>query len=140
MITGLLKKGVEESGPIVREVKKFTHSFAQKTGADVILFDTAAGIHCPVINALLDIDYAFVVTEPTPMGLHDLKIMIRLLKKLKIKSKIILNQADLGDRLAIEKFVINHKIRIERSIPYSKELTEFYSKGQLLEYCLKIKN
>ena len=137
LITGLAKKGIEESGPIVREVKKFAQSFAKKVGADVILFDTAAGTHCPVINALLDVDYAFVVTEPTPMGLHDLKLMIHLLKKLKIKSKVILNQADLGDRSAIEKFARKHKIKIERSIPYSKELADFYSKGQLLEYFFK---
>ncbi len=137
MITGLLKKGVEESGPIVREVKKFTHSFAQKTGADVILFDTAAGIHCPVINALLDIDYAFVVTEPTPMGLHDLKIMIRLLKKLKIKSKIILNQADLGDRLAIEKFVINHKIRIREEHSLFKRINRILFKRSIIRILFK---
>lgn len=134
LVTGIAKEGIEETGPIVKEAKEFAIGFAKKVDADIVLFDTAAGTHCPVINALLGVDFAFLVTEPTPMGEHDLRLMIELCKKLKIKTKIVLNQADLGDKSKIEKIAKNHRIKIEEEIPYSKELVSAYSKGRLIEF------
>ena len=125
LITGLAKAGLEETGPVVVETKKIALDFAKKIKADYILFDTAAGTHCPVISALLDCDFAYCVTEPTPMGAYDLNLILDLCKKLKIPTKVILNQSDLGDRKLIKK--------VDKEIPYSKEIVKAYSKGQLLK-------
>jgi MinD superfamily P-loop ATPase len=119
---------------VVTEVKNFALKFAEKKKVDYILFDTAAGTHCPVISALLDCDLAYCVTEPTPMGEHDLNLILDLCQKLKVPVKIILNQANLGDKRKIEKIVKKYKIGIEKEIPYSKKLVEAYSKGQLLNF------
>ncbi len=128
LITGEAKPGLEETGPVVEATKKFAEKVSKN--ADVILFDTAAGTHCPVINALVGTDKAYAVTEPTPMGKYDLKLILELCKKLEIPAKIILNQADLGDKGLI-------KGKIEKEIPYSKELAKAYSQGSLLEFALK---
>ena len=136
LITGLVKSGLEETGPAVTQTKNFALSFSKKIKPDYILFDTAAGTHCPVISALLDCDLAYAVTEPTPMGAHDLDLILDLCKKLKIKSKIILNQADLGDKKKIQKIAKKNKIKVEKEIPYSKKLVEAYSKGRLLGFNL----
>jgi len=136
LITGVAKAGLEETGPIVLQTKKFALNFAKKIKADIILFDTAAGTHCPVISALMDCDLAYVVTEPTPMGAHDLNLILDLCKKLKVKAKIILNQADLGNKKRIERIAKKFKIKIEKEIPYSKKIVEAYSKGQLLNFIL----
>ena len=133
LVTGIAKSGLEETGPVVAETKKFALNLAEKIKADVVLFDTAAGTHCPVINALLGVDFAFAVTEPTPMGAYDLNLILDLCKKLKIPAKIILNQADLGNKNGVEKIAKKYKIKIEKEIPYSKELVKNYSKGQLLK-------
>ena len=133
LITGEAKAGLEETGPVVLETKRFALDFAKKVKADVVLFDTAAGTHCPVISALLDCDFAFCVTEPTPMGAYDLNLILDLCKKLKVKTKIILNQADLGNKKRVQKIVKRFKMKIEREIPYSKKIVEAYSKGRLLE-------
>jgi len=132
LVTGMAKPGLEETGPVVAETKKFALNFAKKIKADYILFDTAAGTHCPVISALLDCDFAYCVTEPTPMGAYDLNLILDLCKKLKIPTKIILNQSDLGDKTKVQGIVQKYKIKIEKEIPYSKKLVEAYSKGQLL--------
>jgi len=134
LITGLANPGLEETGPIVAETKKFALKFAEQKKTDVILFDTAAGTHCPVINALLDCDLAYAVTEPTPMGAYDLNLILDLCKKLKISTKIILNQANLGNKKSVEKIAKNYKIKIEKEFPYSRKLVEAYSKGKLLEF------
>ncbi len=131
LITGMAKAGLEETGPVVTETKKFALNLAKKVKADYILFDTAPGTHCPVISALLDCDFAYCVTEPTPMGAYDLDLILDLCRKLKIPAKIILNQADLGDKKRVQKIAKKYKIKIEEEIPYSKEIVKAYSKGRL---------
>jgi MinD superfamily P-loop ATPase len=134
LITGEAKAGLEETGPVVAETKKFALKYAKKIKADYLLLDTAAGTHCPVISALMDCDKAFCVTEPTPMGAYDLSLILDLCKKLKIPAEIILNQADLGDRKRIQKVAKKFKIQIGKEISYSKELVKAYSKGKLLDF------
>jgi len=132
LVTGVAKAGLEETGPVVTETKKFVLNFAKKIKSDYILFDTAPGTHCPVISALLGCDFAYCVTEPTPMGAYDLDLILDLCQKLKIPAKIILNQADLGDKKRVQKIAKKFKIKIEKEIPYSKEIVKAYSKGRLL--------
>lgn len=136
LITGLAKAGLEETGPIVAQAKKFALKFAKNLKADYLIIDTAPGTHCPVISAIMDCDFVYAVTEPTPMGGHDLNLILDLCRKLKLKSKIILNQANLGDKKEVEKIAKKYKIRIEKEIPYSKKLVNAYSKGRLLNFIL----
>lgn len=144
LVTGQAQPGLEETGPAVVQTKKFAFRLAQgkvlefiiKKKADIIIFDTAAGTHCPVISALLDCDLAYAVTEPTPMGAYDLNLILDLCQKLKIPAKIILNQADLGDKKGVQKIAKKFKIKIEREIPYSKKLVEAYSEGKLLNFSI----
>ncbi len=140
LITGLANSGIEETGPVVAKAKKFALSFAEKKKADYILFDTAAGTHCPVISALLDCDFAYCITEPTPMGAYDLNLILDLCGKLKVPAKIVLNQANLGNKEMIQKIAKKFRIKIEGEIPYSKKIAEAYSKGQLLNMQLLISN
>ncbi len=44
-----------------------------------------------------------------------------------------MNQADLGDKKKVEKVAKEYKTRIYKEIPYSKELVDAYSRGELLE-------
>ncbi|GAI46496.1 unnamed protein product, partial [marine sediment metagenome] len=133
LITGIAKAGLEETGPVVIKTKEFALDFAKKVKADYILFDTAPGTHCPVISALMDCDFAYCVTEPTPMGAYDLNLILDLCQKLRIPAKVILNQADLGDKKRVQAITEKFKIKIEKEILYSKEIVEAYSKGRLSE-------
>jgi len=136
LVTGMAKPGLEETGPVVTEVKKFALKFAERNKVNVTLFDTAPGIHCPVVSALLNCDLAYCVTEPTPMGAYDLNLILDLCQKLKVPAKVILNQADLGDKRKIEKIAKKFKTKVEKEIPYSRKLVEAYSKGKLLNFRL----
>ena len=136
LVTGVAKAGLDETGPVVTQTKKFVSNLIKKIKPDFVLFDTAAGTHCPVISALLNCDLAYCVTEPTPMGAYDLKLILDLCKKLKIPTKIILNQSDLGDKTKVQRIAKKYKIKIEKEILYSKKLVESYSKGKLLDFNL----
>jgi len=131
LVTGRSVRVIEETGPIVTETKNYALKLAKKTKADYLLVDTSVGMHCGVIRALLDSDLAYTVTEPTPLGAHDLRLILKLLKTLKIPAKIILNQADLGKSKPIEKIAKEKEIEIKYKIPYSKKLVKAYSKGEL---------
>jgi MinD superfamily P-loop ATPase len=131
LVTGRSVGVVEESGPIVSQTKKLAQKLAQKIEADYLLLDTAVGLHCGVIRALMGVDLAYAVTEPTPLGAHDLKLILELLSLLGVKSKIILNQADLGIKEPIVKIAQEKKTPIEYQLPYSKELAKAYSQGRL---------
>lgn len=133
LVTGKSIGVVDETGPIVTETRKFAEKFAKEVEADYLLLDSAPGMHCSVIRALIDVDLAYAVTEPTPLGAHDLELILKLLKKLKVPARIILNQSDLGKREEIDKIVKESGVEIEYEIPYSKEIVRAYSKGKLGE-------
>ena len=67
------------------------------------------------------------------MGAYDLNLILDLCQKLKLPFKIILNQADLGNKKKLQKIAKKFKTKIEKEIPYSKQIVNAYSKGQLLE-------
>lgn len=96
---------------------------------DFIIIDTAAGTHCPVIAALEICDKVYSVTEPTPLGKHDLEIILGLLKMLKKKSKIIINRCDIGNEELIKDLSKKYNVPIISEIPYSKDIVKSYAKG-----------
>jgi MinD superfamily P-loop ATPase len=101
----------------------------KKEDYDFIIIDTAAGTHCPVIAALEMCDKAYLVTEPTPLGKHDLEIILKLLKKLNKESKIVINRGDIGDKRLIRRLSEDYNVPIITEIPYSMEIIERYAKG-----------
>ncbi|MCK5450092.1 ATP-binding protein [Candidatus Pacearchaeota archaeon] len=131
LISGKIKPGIEESSLIVHAIKKYIK--AKEKEFDYIIIDTAAGTHCPVIAALLDVDLGIAVTEPTPLGNHDLILILELMKQLKIKSKIVLNRSDIADKEIIEKTSEKFNSKIIAKIPYSKKIQEAYSKGEVIK-------
>jgi MinD superfamily P-loop ATPase len=131
LVTGRSVGVVEETGPIVTPLKKAALKLAQKLKADYLLIDTAVGMHCGVIRALKDVDLAYAVTEPTPLGAHDLKLALKLLKTLQVPAQIILNLADLGPQKIIQEVAQKNKTKIRYQIPYSQKLFQAHLKGNL---------
>lgn len=131
LITGRTVGIVDETGPVVGSLKKYGLRRAEELGAKTVLIDTAPGTHCSVIQALLSVDRALAVTEPTPLGAHDLELILKLTKKLEIPAGIVLNQADLGKEQLIEEIAKRVKVGIKYRIPYSKEIVKAYSEGRL---------
>lgn len=125
---------IEETGPIVRQLKEFGLKRAKEQKSDYVLIDTAPGIHCSVIQALWGVDQAYAVTEPTPLGAHDLRLILKLTRKLGIPTKVILNQADLGKKRLIDKIITKFGVKIKKEMPYSQTIAQKYSKGELYPF------
>ncbi len=127
LLSGKIKPRVEESSLIVNEIRKYISG--KEKDYDYILVDTAAGTHCSVISALQGVDFGLAVTEPTPLGNHDLDLILQLMKKLNIKSKIVLNRSDIADGEIIEDTAEKYDSEIIVDVPYSKEIEKAYSQG-----------
>ena len=87
-----------------------------------------------MIAALLGSECALAVTEPTPLGAHDLDLILTLTKKLKIKTQVVLNRSDIGVENIIQKVVKNHQTKIIAKIPYSQEIEKKYCAGIPIEH------
>ena len=128
LFTGELVPGVEESSFVVNAVKERVYNEAKDS--DIIIIDTSPGTHCNVINALKGTDAAFAVTEPTPLGIHDLELILRLLQILDIKASIVLNRSDLpGVRRQVESVIKAYNTKVSVEIPMDDLLVKSYVEG-----------
>ena len=127
LLSGELKSNAPISEFIVNSLNEIVEK--KKNEYDYIIIDTAAGTHCPVIAALEMCDCVYAVTEPTPLGKHDLELILKLLKRLNIKPEIVLNRSDIGDKKIIQNLAKEYDVKIVAEIPYSKKIVEQCSKG-----------
>lgn len=132
LLSGEMDPGIEESSLIVNSLKE--HVKRIENNYDYIIIDTAAGTHCPVIAALSGVDIGIAVTEPTPLGNHDLNLILKLMGSLGIDSEVILNRSDISDSKEIEDTVKRKKSKLVGEIPYSKEIESDYSKGKPIKH------
>ena len=116
---------------VVNSVKDFLER--KKNDFDYIIVDTAAGTHCDVISALQGCDFAIAVTEPTPLGAHDLELIMKLITKLKIPFEVIVNMYQKKNEGLVKKILNKYNKRILAKIPYKKEIMEAYSKGKPIQ-------
>ncbi len=132
LLTGELVIGEEEPTPIVNSLKtKLLSRFLKKY--DFSIVDTAAGIKCNVISALEIVDLAVVVTEPTPFGIHDAELTLKIINTLAIPSKIVINKATIGDATKIYALARKYGVEVIAEVPYDRELFMEYSAGRINE-------
>lgn len=111
---------VEKAGELVKE---------RKEKYDYIIVDTAAGTHCDVISALGLCDFAIGVTEPTPLGLHDLELIMKLLSRMGVPFEIVLNMYQEKQDELVNNTVSKYNKTVFAKVPYKKEIMIAYSKG-----------
>lgn len=128
LFSGVLQPGLEESTIVVRALKDRVASDAGRY--DIIIVDTAPGVHCTVIAALAGATCAYAVTEPTPIGRHDLELILDLCDMLAIPTRIILNRSDLnGQQAQRAPGEGGKKVSVAASIPHDSTLFQSYVKG-----------
>ena len=97
---------------------------------DYVIVDTAAGTHCDVISALEGADIAFAVTEPTPLGEHDLSLILELLGKQGIAAKVVLNRAGIASAAGVQGIAGRFGVEVVAEIPYNSDVFMAYSRGE----------
>jgi len=124
-VQGRLNIGQPMSPPLIRAVKKR----ASTDGITVI--DCPPGTSCPVIAAVKGSDFVVLVTEPTPFGLHDLRLAVDMVRELRIPFGVVVNRVGMGDD-RVHAFCKDHHIPVLQEIPDDRRVAEAYSRGNVI--------
>ncbi|NLO19369.1 MAG: 4Fe-4S binding protein [Ignavibacteria bacterium] len=126
LIHARLAIGAENSGKLVAKVKNEAKKIAKEKGIAFVIVDGAPGIGCPVLSSLTGANYVVLVTEATIAGFHDLKRVVELVKKFRLKAGAIINKHDLNKEVTneIRNFLEKEKIDFISKIPYNTAFTD----------------
>ncbi len=125
LIHGCLDVGIAMAPPLIRAVKS-----RLREGATAIL-DAPPGTSCPVVTTIRDVDMVLLVTEPTPFGLHDLKLAVDMIGELKIPCGVVINRVGVGDG-RVHAFCRERNLPVLLEIPDDRQIAESYSRGELI--------
>jgi len=124
-VHGRLRVGEAMSPPLIRNVRSYTRP------DQLSIIDAPPGTSCPVIAAMKGADFVLMVTEPTPFGLHDLKLAVEAVKLLGIPRGLVINRSDIGND-QVKTYAHQEDLPILMEIPFDRRIAEVYSKGKLI--------
>jgi len=122
IVYGELDVGEPMPVPVIRSIKHYIDKSKN------VILDSPPGTSCPMIETVRGSDFCLLVTEPTPFGLHDLKIAVQVLQDMRIPSGVVINRAGVGDRKVYEYCREKH-VPILFEIPFQRRIAELYSRG-----------
>jgi MinD superfamily P-loop ATPase len=125
-LEGELQVGHALSPPLIRELKK---QVAAAPGTTIL--DCPPGTSCPMVTAVRGSDFVILVTEPTPFGLHDLRLAVATLRTLGLPFGVVINRSDSGDDRVVV-YCGREGIPLLASIPQDRRVAEAYSRGENL--------
>ena len=124
-IQGRLKPAEPSAVRIVRE------EIAQLKREGIAIVDASPGTACAVQETIAESDFCLLVTEPTPFGLHDLKMAMDMAQEAGVPSGVVINRSGSRDSL-IEDECRKRSIPVLLKIPLDRRIAEAYSRGEAL--------
>ena len=125
LVQGTLDVGVSSASPLVNAVKKRIRSDRHT------ILDAPPGTSCPAVATLRDTDFTVLVTEPTPFGLHDLKLAVAVVRELEVPFGVVVNRYGIGDD-RVHRYCEQEGIPLMLEIPDDRRIAESYSRGEIL--------
>lgn len=128
LVESRLDIGQEQAVPLIHATQKYIADHFSPIALQ--LFDCPPGTSCPVVASVADADFVILVTEPTPFGLHDLKLAVETMRLLGKAFAVVINRADVGTK-EVENWCKQENITIAARIPYDREIAAIYASGEL---------
>jgi len=124
---GTMNVGEPMAVPIIRELKRWVIP-PHPVNRSVIL-DASPGTACPVVESMRGADFVLMVTEPTPFGLHDLRLAVEVAcNELGLPVGVVVNRDGVGDQ-GVDDYCEAESIPILMRIPLERRIAEAYSEG-----------
>ncbi|MCK4541581.1 MAG: ATP-binding protein [Spirochaetales bacterium] len=121
--------GEEQAVPLIKQTIDYVN---ENFDMEMIkIYDSPPGTSCPVIEATKDADLVILVTEPTPFGLHDLKLAVETVKQLGKPFVVVINRHGIGND-GVERYCKEDDIEIIARVPNDRLIAETYARGDLL--------
>jgi MinD superfamily P-loop ATPase len=130
---GVMNVGEPMAVPIIRQLKAWSHETGPQDGGDwdPVIIDASPGTSCPVVESMRGADFILLVTEPTPFGLHDLKLAATLASDLGIPSAVVINRDGIGGP-QVDDFCREEGLPILMRIPMERRIASALAVGQPL--------
>lgn len=123
--TGELKLGEATGVPVIAA------ALAEAEPEDgLTVIDCPPGSACPVMESAREADYCVLVTEPTAFGLHDLRLVVELMRVLKKPCGVVINKAG-AEYPELERYLEAEGLPVLARIPYSERLAAAGARGAL---------
>lgn len=124
-VHGRMRVGEAMSPPLIRKVR------ALRDPERITIIDAPPGTSCPAVAAMKRVDFVLMVTEPTPFGLHDLKLAVGAVRILGVPCGLVINRSDIGDR-QVWAYAAEENIPVLMEIPFDRRIARAYSRGILM--------
>jgi len=131
---GILNVGEAMGVPIIRQLKQ--QAIPSSAADPVVILDAPPGTACPVVETLRGVDFALMVTEPTPFGLHDLRLAVAVARgELGLPVGLVVNRDMVGVHLdgvgdaSVDEYAAAEGIPILMRIPLDRRIAAAYSDG-----------
>jgi MinD superfamily P-loop ATPase len=124
-IHGRLNVGETMSSPLIRKLGRYVDTDS------LVLIDSPPGANCGTMSTLNIADMVVLITEPTPFGLNDLKIIVDMLKAVNKPFGVIINRSGIGNEI-IEDWCNKENIPIWGRVPDDLMIAELCSNGALI--------
>jgi MinD superfamily P-loop ATPase len=138
-VRGVMNVGEPMAVPIIRQLKQWVMQgdgdhpiYEDKTsGWETVILDVPPGTSCPVVESVRGSDFVLLVTEPTPFGLHDLRLMLEVVRELNIPAGVVINRDGIGNA-QVERFCVEVGLPVLMRIPLDREIGEGIAQGKPL--------
>ncbi len=126
---GTMDVGQAMAVPIIRQLKRWVLPDDPCMDRPIIL-DSPPGSSCPVVETMRGTDFVLMVTEPTPFGLHDLRIAVEVARgELGLPVGVVINRDGVGDK-GVEEYCAVEDIPVLMRIPLDRRIAEACSEGK----------
>jgi MinD superfamily P-loop ATPase len=96
----------------------------------IVLIDAPPGTSCSAMEIVRSADLVVLVTEPTPFGVHDLRLAVEMSRALGRRVTAVVNRSDLGNDGA-HRYLESEGIEVSAEVPFRTEVAEAYAEGQI---------
>jgi MinD superfamily P-loop ATPase len=124
---GVLNVGEPMAVPIIRQLKKWLPAGSDQT----LIIDASPGTTCPVVEAMREADFVLLVTEPTPFGLHDLRLAVQVARELNLPAGVVINRDGVGDS-GVDDYCRQEDLPVLMRIPLDPAIAEGIARGRPL--------
>lgn len=124
LLYGELRIGEAAAAPLIRKVKS-------EIPDGMAVIDCPPGTACPSVESMRGSDICVLVTEPTPFGLHDLKLALEVCRKLKLRCGVFVNKQGIPGP-DIRRFCEEQGVPVLGGLEFDRAIAETYSRGCLL--------
>ena len=124
---GRLDVGEAMATPLIHQLKAW--QLEEVSPGGLVLLDAPPGTSCPLVETLNHADGVVLVTEPTPFGLHDLELALRVSRDVcHLPIHVVLNRDD-GQDETIPAFCAREGVPLSLRIPFEESIARAASEG-----------